>query len=149
VWDGTCWREDEKRNVYTIARGICREMATTIITNSTSERKRLASAKTRAAVVSLAGEDLRLAASIDQWDTDPWLLNTPEGVVDLRTGKMRAHRPEDYMTKCTTVSPGGECPKWKVFIAEITGGDEELARYLQRIAGYCLTGVTPKRSTSP
>jgi putative DNA primase/helicase len=142
VWDGTCWREDEKRNVYTIARGICREMATTIITNSTSERKRLASAKTRAAVVSLAGEDLRLAASIDQWDTDPWLLNTPEGVVDLRTGKMRAHRPEDYMTKCTTVSPGGECPKWKVFIAEITGGDEELARYLQRIAGYCLTGVT-------
>ena len=39
-------------------------------------------AKTRAAVVSLAGEDRRLAATTEQWDADLWLLNTPDGVVD-------------------------------------------------------------------
>jgi hypothetical protein len=139
-WDGTCWREDETRRVFTIARGICRETAITI--NKASERKKIASAKTRAAVVSLAGEDPRLAATVDQWDTDPWLLNTPNGVVDLRTGKMREHRAEDYMTKQAAVSPSGDCPRWKEFMREITAGDKELEHYLQRVGGYCLTGVT-------
>src|SRR6266498_2385266 len=86
-WDGTCWHLDEKRRVFSLARELCREVANTA--NKPRERKQIASAKTRAAVVSLAGEDLRLAASVDQWDSDPWLLNTPIGVVDLHTGTMR------------------------------------------------------------
>jgi putative DNA primase/helicase len=143
TWNGACWREDEKRSVYTVARNVCRETA--IQSNKSSERKRIASAKTRAAVVSLAGEDPRLAATADQWDTDPWLLNTPDGVVNLRTGQMRAQRPEDYMTKCTTVSPGGDCPKWKKFLEEVTGENKELKNYLQRVGGYCLTGVTDEQ----
>jgi putative DNA primase/helicase len=143
TWNGACWREDEKRSVYTAARNVCRETA--IRSNKSSERKRIASAKTRAAVVSLAGEDPRLAATADQWDTDPWLLNTPDGVVNLRTGQMRAQRPEDYMTKCTTVSPGADCPKWKKFLEEVTGENKELKNYLQRVGGYCLTGVTDEQ----
>jgi putative DNA primase/helicase len=140
IWDGACWREDEKRRIFTLARGICREVALTI--NKPSERRRIASAKTRAAVVSLACEDSRIAASTDQWDVDPWLLNTPGGMVDLRTGVMREHRPEDYVTKLAAVSPSGDCPKWKKFMDEITAGDAALAGYLQRVGGYCLTGVT-------
>jgi putative DNA primase/helicase len=139
-WDGACWREDEKRSVFTIARNVCRETA--VKCNKAAERKRIASAKTRAAVVSLAGEDPRLAATIDQWDTDPWLLCTPDGVVDLRTGRMREHRPEDYVTKMAAVSPGGDCPKWKKFLKEVTGENKELEDYLQRVGGYCLTGIT-------
>ena len=49
----------------------------------------LASAKTVAAVERLAKADRRLAATVDQWDADPWALNTPLGVLDLRTGKLR------------------------------------------------------------
>ena len=41
---------------------------------------------------SLARADRRLAATVDQWDADPWLLNTPDGVVDLKTGGCRPHR---------------------------------------------------------
>jgi putative DNA primase/helicase len=96
-------------------------------------------------VVSLAGEDRRLSATIDQWDTDPWLLNTPDGVVDLHTGKLREHRIDDYMTKRAAVSPGGKCPLWRKFMTDITGGDSELQRYLQRVAGYCLTGDTSEQ----
>jgi putative DNA primase/helicase len=59
------------------------------------------------AVHSLAMDDRCLAATTEQWDADPWLLNTPDGVV---TGKLREHRPEDYMTAITAVSPGGKCP---------------------------------------
>jgi putative DNA primase/helicase len=140
IWDSKCWRTDETRQVFSMARALCREAAAEL--NKASERKRVASAKTRAAVVALACEDRRLAATIEQWDTDPWLLNTPDGVIDLHTGKMREHRPEDYMTKQTAVSPGGDCPKWKTFLGTITGGDSELQRYLQRVSGYCITGTT-------
>jgi putative DNA primase/helicase len=139
-WDGTCWREDETRKVFSIARGLCRELALTM--NKSSESKRIASAKTRAAVVSLAGEDYRLAATTDQWDADPWLLNTPDGAVDLRTGQMREHRTDDYMTKQTAVAPAGDCPRWKAFLDEVTAGDRELQAYLQGVSGYCLTGIT-------
>ena len=54
---------------------------------------RIASAKTVAAVERLAKADRRHAATVDQWDADPWLLNTPDGVVDLQTGKMRGTAP--------------------------------------------------------
>jgi putative DNA primase/helicase len=139
-WDGTCWREDEKRKVYSIACELCREVA--ITANRPGESKRIASAKTRAAVVSLASENPRIAATTDQWDADPWLLNTPGGVVDLRTGQMREHRPGDYMTKQTAVAPAGDCPRWKAFLDEVTAGDRELQAYLQGVSGYCLTAST-------
>jgi putative DNA primase/helicase len=140
IWDGTCWRMDRTRQVFTLARELCRETAAEV--KKLCERQRIASAKTRAAVVSLAGEDRRLAATTEQWDADPWLLNTPDGVVDLHTGRLREHRTTDYMTKQTAAPPKGECPRWMSFLQEITGGDEALQRYLQRLSGYCLTGVT-------
>jgi putative DNA primase/helicase len=126
--------------VFSMARTACRELALTI--NKPSESKRVASAKTRAAVVSLAGEDYRLAATTDQWDADPWLLNTPGGVVDLRNGKVREHRAEDYATKITAVSSAGDCPLWKKFLGEITNGKQDLQSFLQRWCGYALTGTT-------
>jgi hypothetical protein len=48
-----------------------------------SLKRELLSAKTIAAVERLARSDPRLAASVDQWDRDPWLLNTPDGTIEL------------------------------------------------------------------
>jgi putative DNA primase/helicase len=90
----------------------------------------------------LARSDYRLAATVDQWDTDIWLLNTPAGVIDLRTGERRNHNPSDYMTKITSVAPGGDCPTWLAFLDRIFDGDKELQRFVQRMIGYCLTGAT-------
>ena len=142
VWDGTCWRVDDKREVFSLARALCREAANAI--NKKTESKRIASAKTRAAVVSLAGEDRRLAATADQWDADPWLLNTPGGVVDLHTGRMRAHRTDDYMTKVTAVAPDASIPTplWSAFLVKITGDDKDYQEFLMRVFGYGLTAVT-------
>src|SRR6516225_10913495 len=141
IWDGACWREDRKRRVYTRANKLCREIARSA--NKPSVAKTIASAKTRAAVVALAGEDTRLVAGVDQWDTDPWLLNTPDGVVDLRTGVMREHRAEDLITRITAVSPSKDaCPLWHTFLDRVTGGDKALQQYLQRVCGYALTGLT-------
>jgi len=94
------------------------------------------------AVERLSRADRRIAATVDQWDNDPWLLNTPRGVVDLRTGRTRPHRAEEYVTKITAVSPEGHCPDFLAFLGRITSGDEELIAYLRRVLGYALTGLT-------
>jgi putative DNA primase/helicase len=108
-------------------------------------RRQLQSAKTIASVLHLAKSDPRIVTGPDQFDRDPWLLNTPAGTVDLKTGQIREHRREDYCTKIAVVSPGGDCPRWRAFINEITGEDRDLAAYIQRVLGYALTGSTQEQ----
>jgi putative DNA primase/helicase len=135
-----CWQRESTLLAFDLAREICRKAAAGC--NKLSEAKTLRSAKTIAAVERIPRADRRIAATIDQWDTDPWLLNTPAGVVDLRTGKMRLHRADDYLTKMTSVGPGGDCLNWKAHLELIMNGDKELIAYLQRAFGYSLTGIT-------
>jgi putative DNA primase/helicase len=110
-----------------------------------SLKRSLLSAKTVAAVERLARSDPRLAATVDQWDRDPWLFNTPAGTVDLKTGQMREHRREDYITKIAAASPDGACPMWRAFLTKITGNETELAAFIQRMLGYSLTGSTQEQ----
>lgn len=140
TWTGDHWAFDDTLVVFDKARAICRGEAARC--NQPKVAAVIASAKTIAAIERLARADRRIAATIDQWDADPMLLNTPSGVVDLRTGATRAHLPGDYMTKITAVGPGGSCPRFLQFLTEITNGDEELQAYLRRVFGYALTGVT-------
>ena len=85
-----------------------------------------------AAVQTLARADRRIAATVDQWDADPWLLNTPDGIVNLRDGTVRKSDPRAYMTKITGVGPRGNCPLFLEFLDRIMGGDKALVDYLQR-----------------
>jgi putative DNA primase/helicase len=142
-WDGKRWRLDETVLTLDRARALCRDAA--------AEAKRklasgIASAKTVAAITTLARADRRIAATVEQWDADPWLLNTPSGVVDLRTGTTRPHRLEDYFTKMSAVGPRGDCPKFKDFLNRIMNGDDDLIAYLRRVYGYCLTGDTSEQA---
>jgi putative DNA primase/helicase len=136
-WTGCKWEEEQTLYTFDLARALCREESARC---NSKGAKMLASAKTRAAVVSLAREDRRIAATIAQWDADPWLLNTPDGAVDLRTGRLREHRRDDYCTKSTAVAPSGDRPTWMKFLDTVTAGDKELQAYLQRMFGYALTG---------
>lgn len=135
---GTHWQFDDTMAAFDQVRATCRRAAAEC--NKPNVATTIASAKTVAAVERLAKADRRIAGTIDQWDADPWLLNTPEGVIDLRTGDMRAHRSDDYMTKIAAVGPSGECPLFLEFLSTITAKDPELIAYLRRALGYALTG---------
>ena len=143
IWDGQRWSVDETRKAFDLSREICR--AASAECNDKSA-KLLASAKTVAATLSLARADRRHAATVDQWDADPWLLNTPGGIIDLRTGERRTATPDDHMTKMTTVAPRGTCPRFLAFLGEVTGGDQTLQAFLQRMFGYALTGTTQEHA---
>ena len=135
---------DDTLRAFDRVRKICREAAAEC--NKPKIASLLASAKTVAAVERLAKSDRRLAATVDQWDADPWLLNTPGGVVDLRTGRKRPHRPDDYMTMITAAAPGGSCPTWHRFLDRVTDSNEPLKDFLRRTAGYCYTGTTQEHA---
>lgn len=74
-------------------------------------------------------------------DADPWALNTPSGMVNIRTGDLRPARPEDHCAKITGAeySPHATAPTWDAFLAKVVP-EKEVRDYLQRAAGYSLTG---------
>lgn len=144
VWDGRRWRNEETLAATDLIRGVCRHAA--LQADNPKLAAKLATSGTVGGVERLARADRRHAATTAEWDADPWLLNTPGGVVDLRTGRLRAHDRADRMTKITTATPAGDCPTWRRFLAEVTGGDADLQAYLQRVSGYCLTGSTQEHA---
>jgi putative DNA primase/helicase len=140
-WTGDHWQEDTTLRAFDLAREICRETASQC---KSKEAKGLAGAATVAAVERLARSDRKLAAIIDQWDAHPSLLNTPGGTVDLHIGECHDHRSSDYLTQLTAVAPDHEqpTPLWTSFLSRIQNEDSDVIAYLQRMAGYALTGST-------
>jgi putative DNA primase/helicase len=88
--------------------------------------------------------DRVFAMQTADWNVDHFLLGTPAGTVDLRTGDVHQPRPEDRITRLTAAGPAAnaDCPQWLQFLHDSTGGDVELIRFLQQWCGYCLTGDT-------
>lgn len=85
-----------------------------------------------------------LHVRIEQVDADPLLLGCTNGVLDLRTGKLRAHKRTDFLTQCNAVAydESARAPTWERFVLEVFKGDGELVEWVQRYLGYCLTGLT-------
>lgn len=144
LWNGCRWLKDETREVKHLIRATCLRAAREA--HRSDGAKRLARAATVDAVERLAMADRRHARTADAFDTDPLVLNTPGGVVDLRTGKLRPHEPGEMLTKVSAVTPGGDCPRWRAFILQIVQGDAALSAYIQRWCGYALTGLTDEQA---
>jgi putative DNA primase/helicase len=141
-YDGTRWDFDDTLHAFDRARAICREVAADC--DKAKLANAIASAKTVAAVERLAKADRRLAAAVNQWDTDPWLLQDDSATIDLRTGIAREPDAADYITKkasCATAPNGTPHPIWDAFLQRIAP-DPELRAFLKRYCGYATTGIT-------
>jgi len=75
-------------------------------------------------------------------DRDLWALNCRNGVVDLRTGELRPHNSQEYITRIVNVTydPDARAPRFESFVMEIMGGESDRAQFLQRWFGYAATG---------
>ncbi len=84
----------------------------------------------------------------DGWDDNPWLLGTPNGVVDLRTGSLRDGTPNDRITMSTRVpfDPEASCPLFDKVIREIFNDDPKTIAYIDRYIGYSITGDCQEES---
>jgi putative DNA primase/helicase len=144
-WSGAIWRKNRTGLAFQWSRELARDLA-----ENEPDKVRYVSSKTSFAsgVERFARVDPVLAVTSDFWDRDPYLLGTPGGTVDLRTGKLGPANPRDGITKATAVTPAivADCPTWLRFLHETTGGDAGLIRFLQQFAGYSLTGDTKEHA---
>ncbi len=151
AWNAQRWSRDEMDWARAEIRELLHEIACDLFTRNPKEKELARSIESAArlrSVMTMMEVDRRVAVPMSALDADPWLLNTPAGVVDLRMGRLRLHDPALLLTKMTQVSPdpAAECPRWRRFLNEATGSNPELVDYLQRMAGYCLTGVTDEHA---
>ena len=145
-WNGHKWCDDRTRHAFNQARAICRQESERVSDNKGLARD-IASAKKVAAVERLSRSDLRLAVSAGDFDSNIDQLNTPDGAVNLISGDVDMNRREDLCTKATAVAPAAATPtRWLEFLKQATAGDDNLIAYLQRVAGYCLTGHTSEHA---
>lgn len=140
-WDGKRWCDDSTGRVYERIRYLVR-----VHVEGKKTERSTANASFVGGVERLMRTDQRIVVLPDQLDADPWLLNTQSGIVDLQTGAVRPHDPAALCTHIAgaSVDPEQGADLWREFLHGITQGDLELESYLQRVAGYCATGVTPE-----
>lgn len=155
IWDGCRWRRDATNEVMRYAKQTVHAIIDEAgrVEDDALRKKLLAHGRRSEATARLkallesAQSESGIAATHVQFDRDPWLLNVRNGTLDLRTGTLRRHRQGDHLTKLAPVTydPQATSPVWDQFLADITAGDTDLQRYLQRAVGYSLTGRTDEQ----
>ena len=80
----------------------------------------------------------------DVFDTDKWKFNVKNGTIDLGTGELLSHNKDHLISKITPVVyvEGAVSVLWLSFLNKIFDGDVELIRYMQKVIGYSLSGIT-------
>ncbi|MGC9973861.1 MAG: phage/plasmid primase, P4 family [Gaiellaceae bacterium] len=152
AWDGRRWKRDADGEAMRRTKRTIRALyALAAEIDESGERARVAKWATTceaqprlAAAVKLAETELEVIVTADDLDAERFLLNVQNGTIDLRTGKLREHRREDLLTKLADVVfvPDARSELFERFLEHATGGDPELRVFLQRAAGYSLTGDT-------
>ena len=151
VWNGRQWELDEGgalvhekglemvRNIYgELARNADYRMKLDIQKHAVLSE----SVRRREAFVKAAQWIKGLNIKCDDLDSNPWLLNVRNGTIDVLTGGFTEHCQSDMISKIANVEydPEADCPLWKRFIREIMDYKTDLIAFLQRAAGWGITG---------
>ena len=140
-WRGHYWEIDTTRHAYDLVRDLCREAAEK---GTGSVTPKLVNG-----VHTFVQSDRRLAAEPESFDLNLDIMQTKASLtLDLHNGTTYAPRPDDFITKTSgcAVDMDMPTPRWDTFLSRITDNDSDLVRYLQRVAGYSLTGRTSEHS---
>jgi putative DNA primase/helicase len=150
-WDGRRWKRDQTGTVRRWSKTVVRSIYGEIPDGATKEERtaiwkhanKSESAAARASMLKLAEAEAGAHIEPDEMDRDPFLLNVLNGTVDLRTGQLRPHDQADTITKLAPVTfdPAAECPTFLAFLDRVLP-DLEVRRFLRRMTGYGMTGVT-------
>ena len=156
TYDGRRWLWDEtgeiNRKAKKTVRGIYEEAAAC---RDEEIRKAIAkhasdseNASRVSAMISFARSEASVPVLPAELDADPWKLNVLNGTVDLQTGKLGPHERSALITRLAPVEydTAARSDLWDSFLKDATGGDDELAQYLQRAVGYALQGTASERA---
>ena len=144
TWNGHRWQWDPPSG------GLLTEHARRVARDLPRDEKAAAAWRSKSlmqprinAMIQLARSDHRVVAHADTLDARPFELNTPAGVVDLRTGLLHEPDPAALHTRTTTVAPDYQArpPRFLDFLADTFAGDPTVTTYVQRMLGVSLIGT--------
>ncbi|PYG00182.1 phage/plasmid primase, P4 family, C-terminal domain-containing protein [Georgenia satyanarayanai] len=142
TWHGHRWTWDDAGHVRELARNIARTLPDD---DKPAEKHRKYSLSRRGieAMTALAQSDPRAVTHLAALDARPYELNTPAGVVNLRTGHLHPPDPAALHTRTTTVAPDPHqpTPRWTQYLADTFAGDPDTIVYVQRLLGVSLVGT--------
>jgi len=153
VWNGSRWIQDaDNKRIRRKAQEVSRRMRSF---KAEGEAKiailRHAEYSERSGAISNMIQEASAMAEVwvesKDLDTHPELLNTPNGMIDLKTGDLLAHDPSKLMTKMCGASydSKAECPKFLDSLAMYMEDDQKMIEYIQTIAGLGLTGYAVEK----
>jgi putative DNA primase/helicase len=152
-WDGSRWAIDPNgrgpaKAAKQMADDVMREFGGGFACSDGEDKVRAAfvrsvpSAHRLRDILTLAATEPGVSIMSTDLDRDPHLVNLANGTLDLRTLTLRPHDPNDLMTERANVAfdPTASRPAFDAFLGEVTCGDKELAKFLQRALGLSLSG---------
>ena len=152
VWDGTRWKRDDLATVKGLADEMLDQMDKACFgirdINSAGAMRRHVqksrSSRSKEAFLKEAQHLPGIPMLPEQFDKNKGLLNVRNGILNLARRELVPHDRACYITRMAQVDydPAAKPPVWEAFIQSVTGGDAQLAEYLQVMVGYCLCGST-------
>jgi putative DNA primase/helicase len=155
-WNGTIWVDDIDGQVWRLAKKAARVRlkhvaAVDFGSEELTGEYRWARSSEHTSKIKAALEQVRVTKPISDsgldWNSDPYLFAVKNGVIELRTGRLRPGLPADRITLQSPVDydPSAKCPRWERFLDEVFVSDKGLISFMQRAIGYCLTGDTSEQ----
>jgi putative DNA primase/helicase len=154
-WSGTLWERDAsdniaiRRRMVETVRSIPRDEIPAIMGVNPEEAKRLANwsidkgqkIQTVKAAIEFVKSDPRVAIKSRDLDSGSHTLQVENGVLNLASGELTDFSPSNLLTRATSAlyMADGEAPTWARFLSDVTDGDSDFQRYLQRAVGYSLS----------
>ncbi len=148
------WRWDVSDQVVRYAQSSARHLLQFAVAASPDAAKRLSkhgvdsqSRRKLNDAIELAKAEIGISISATMLDADPWALSVANGVIDLRTGKLRDRVPTDFITKSARARYDVEatCPRFDRFVLDAMSGDVAMVDFLRRLVGYSLYGANPEQ----
>ena len=147
AWDGVRWAEDATGEAIRRAKDTLRHLRHEAAEMGGDAGDALwkhaaasSSARRVAGMLEMAWPEVPILP--DALDPDPWILNCPNGVLDLRSGTISPHKREHLCTKVTAAPFEAEArhDQWEQFVADVCDGDPDVERFLARAVGCSLVG---------
>lgn len=149
-WNGKRWEEDSTGQALELSKQAARKWHLQAVSSNadTEVRSRMIKSATTLegaprikAAVDLAKSDPRMVLRSEKLDVDPYTLNVLNGTLDLRTGELRAHRREDFITKLAPVKsvPGATHPALTKYLNTLEASETGSSAFLARCFGAALT----------
>lgn len=147
-WDGNRWRFDDSGEMLRLAKKTAESIYEDIYNPKSSDRSSIiewaetsqSGARIRE-MIKLAESEYGMQITLEELDSNQWLLNCQNGVIDLKTGELLPHEKQYFMTRIAPIDYLYES-KSEVFenFLETVIPDTKIRKFVQRAMGYSLSG---------